>query len=347
LILLIQMSLKYNCPHCGFEIITKFLNPGDTLFCPECKVLFAVPSDAIDTDSESSIRKTIEKSNPNDTVNDILNPAPSTDESFPPEPTPWGVASILKFIGASLAAIFLFSCIVAFIIAFLGGDHWRASQVEIGPNLEMFSISQQRIMTFWGMIFSSVFPAWLIYYSVVRRHHHANFFEAMNLRRLTKAELWRFLKIGGGFAVVILGLALIISLTSLKKLIPDNMPLAEYLKSGPFEVIVFTINGLIAPFSEELIFRGYIFQGLRGKCSVLTSAIIVSVVFTLMHGTQLAFSPIPLIFIAILSVILIYTRIKTDSLTNCIVVHLIYNSILISVMWLTIIIWGFDAAMKM
>lgn len=340
------MSLKYNCPHCGSEIITKFLNPGDTLFCPECKVLFAVPSDAMDSDSEPSFRKTIQKSNTGDTVNEILASPVSIEESLPPEPTPWGVGSIFKFLGAYLLAILLLSCIVGFIVVLIGGSHSAGHKVEIGPNEGIFSVNQGRVVSVFEMVFSMLIPVLFIYYSVVKRHHQ-DFFKALHLRKLARSELWRYIKIGGGLAVTILGLLLFIGLTSLRKLIPENLPIDKYLKTGYFEAIIFTINGILAPFSEELMFRGYFFQGLHQKLSVLTSAIIVSVAFTLMHGFQLAFSPIPLLLIGAISALLIYTRIKTDSLTNCIVIHFIYNAILLILIWFGVITFGFETTMKM
>jgi hypothetical protein len=42
-------------------------------------------------------------------------------------------------------------------------------------------------------------------------------------------------------------------------------------------------------------------------------------------------------------VVLIYIRIKTDNLTNCIIVHLIYNFILVAIMWIVFLTVGFEA----
>jgi uncharacterized protein len=340
------MSLKYNCSNCGVEIITKFLHPGDTLFCPACKVLIEVPSDTVDSDSDSSIRKTIKQLNLDDGANDILSPATAPKEALPPQPTPWGVVSVLKFIVAYFGAILLLSCIIGFILGLFWGFVAAGHKVKIGPNDEMFGEGYTRALGILISIFSTVVPVFMVYYSVVKRHHN-NFCEALHIRKISRRELWRYIMIGGGFAAAILGATVIISLTPLKKLIPENLPITDYLKLGYPEAISFSFAALLAPFSEEMMFRGYFFQGLNSKFSVLTSAIVVSIAFTLMHGFQLSFSPIPLILIGALSVLLIYTRIKSDSLTNSILIHLIYNSVLTLLMWACILLFGFDSAMKM
>ena len=51
------MSLKYNCPLCGFEIISDFLVKGDLYRCPSCGNKIFVPDNAIETEETPNLPK--------------------------------------------------------------------------------------------------------------------------------------------------------------------------------------------------------------------------------------------------------------------------------------------------
>jgi membrane protease YdiL (CAAX protease family) len=136
---------------------------------------------------------------------------------------------------------------------------------------------------------------------------------------------------------------MIIFFTPLESYLPEHVPLEEYIGNTYGELIIFTFFALIAPFVEEIVFRGYIYKGLENCIGSIWAGIVVTIIFILTHGPQLAFSVILLSLISIVSVVLIYIRIKTDNLTNCIIVHLIYNFILVAIMWIVFLTVGFEA----
>ncbi len=55
------MALKFNCPECNFQLVVKFLKPGETAKCYSCGSYVTVPYDAEPTDSELSILKPVDK----------------------------------------------------------------------------------------------------------------------------------------------------------------------------------------------------------------------------------------------------------------------------------------------
>jgi membrane protease YdiL (CAAX protease family) len=337
------MILKYNCPSCGFEIITRYLMPGDNLNCPECNAEIMVPEDAIQTDQEPNIFS--RKEHPHawpppiletaeELIEDVI--APSEDEGSP-EPTPWNVYSVLKFVGALILSVAVVSFVLGIMAAFIMSPYYsrggRSREIFTTDFLTVFG----HIISFTGMLM----PLGLIYISVVRRHHH-NFFSGMHLNKLTRQELFRYLLLGAGCVAAVMGFVGLLILTGLDKNIPKDMPILDEFRFGYARMIVFTIAALMAPTFEELVFRGYIFQGLKNSFGVTVSAIVVTALFVLMHAPQVGYGLIPLLLLCVVSIALIWVRIKTDSLTQCIVIHQIYNTILMLITWSMVLLFGID-----
>lgn len=102
----------------------------------------------------------------------------------------------------------------------------------------------------------------------------------------------------------------------------------EQVKAGANGLIlVFISLVVIPPIVEELLFRGFLFGGLRSKLTFWWAAIITSFVFAVPH---LFASSKGLLWIAaidtfVLSLVLCYTREKTGALWACIGIHAVKN----------------------
>ncbi len=85
---------------------------------------------------------------------------------------------------------------------------------------------------------------------------------------------------------------------------------------------------LIAPVTEELLFRGVLFSGLARSWGIPASAVTVSVVFFLFHLAEtIAFWP-AMVSIAILTIATIGSRLLTNRLGPPVAMHTAYNTIL-------------------
>jgi membrane protease YdiL (CAAX protease family) len=82
----------------------------------------------------------------------------------------------------------------------------------------------------------------------------------------------------------------------------------------------------VAPFVEELFFRGFVYQSLRSRMGVIGAALSSGLIFGAIH-----FKPEFLVPLAVLGVVLALLMEKTGSLWPCILVHAFNNAIVFAV----------------
>ena len=127
------------------------------------------------------------------------------------------------------------------------------------------------------------------------------------------------------------GLALVSDLGDivLHRWIPDSLPITEYFKDRPSALLLGAFGVLVAPLMEELVFRGFLYPALARWIGTVASTLITAFAFTLLHGAQLGYSWAPLLLIFIVGLVLTITRVVTDSVATCVVVHMTYNFVLL------------------
>ncbi len=84
----------------------------------------------------------------------------------------------------------------------------------------------------------------------------------------------------------------------------------------------FAVVVLVAPFVEELVFRGFGVTALKGYAGPLAVSVAVGVAFGVWHGLVIAFPAL-----AILGAILAAIRLRTDSVFPAMATHALFNAI--------------------
>ncbi len=84
----------------------------------------------------------------------------------------------------------------------------------------------------------------------------------------------------------------------------------------------FAVVVLVAPFVEELVFRGFGVTALEGYAGPLAVSVAVGVAFGVWHGLVIAFPAL-----AILGAILAAIRLRTDSVFPAMATHALFNAI--------------------
>jgi hypothetical protein len=97
----------------------------------------------------------------------------------------------------------------------------------------------------------------------------------------------------------------------------------------PAKVLLFLLICVVAPVVEEMIFRGFIYAGLRRRMSVFGAVIASALLFALMHNNPEALLPIGLIGIVLAA---LYER--NRSIVPSIICHALNNTLVFFLMLL-------------
>jgi membrane protease YdiL (CAAX protease family) len=93
---------------------------------------------------------------------------------------------------------------------------------------------------------------------------------------------------------------------------------------------------LVAPFTEEGIFRGLMLNGFLKRYSPRKAVVLSAVLFSLIHV-----NPYQMLSAFFMGLMFAWLRIRTKSLWPCIYLHIVHNLIVFSVGSLPFIIQGF------
>lgn len=261
----------------------------------------------------------------------IDRPAPLL-ELVPPPPKPQklipNIGHVAVFVLLLIPAM-IGGYLVALFAIYATHPHARLAVLmqEIGHNV-MYAISMQAAIyvVLWGLA-SLVFSLW--WDLPFAKGIHWN---------LSTAGRWFLLLAGLG---VFTGLAITIAGNFLP--MPKAPPILEDLTksaAGAWTLMVFGVT--LAPLTEELAFRGFLFPSLvnifrwlerRGSITesnvrivgVPLAIVLTSIPFAWMHSAQVSNSWGPVLLIGCVSVLLCVIRLRTDSVAAGVVVHACYN----------------------
>lgn len=120
----------------------------------------------------------------------------------------------------------------------------------------------------------------------------------------------------------------------LQRWTPKNLPIEEYFKNAASGYALALFGVFVAPFVEELFFRGFLYPALERWIGVVGGVVLTSVAFSLLHGGQLGEAWAPMLVLFLVSAVLTAVRIRTRSVATCVLVHMGYNATLFSIMFI-------------
>lgn len=101
-------------------------------------------------------------------------------------------------------------------------------------------------------------------------------------------------------------------------------------RSGAVDIVlVFLVIVIIAPIVEELVFRGYLYGSLRPRLPWWLCAVIVSILFGIVHGQWNVG-----VDVFAMSMVACYLREKTDAIWSGVALHMMKNLVAFSVLFL-------------
>lgn len=237
-------------------------------------------------------------------------PAPYVRPSADPTEAPvWRFADILLIAGFAIASqvILLFFAIGA--VHSMKRFH-GVSVSELGTSAVVLIPAE-----FLGYLLLVAFMA-----QVVRGKYGEKFFKAIRWNMPALPAV--FIALGGGaafaFLVQILG-------ALLSRWIPKSLPVDEMFRDARSAWLVAAFGILVAPFVEELFFRGFLYPSLARNIGQKAAIVLTALPFALIHSPQLAHAWVPLLLLLLFSLVLTTVRARTKSVATTVLMHMGYN----------------------
>lgn len=244
----------------------------------------------------------------------------TSSDQFPaqPAPRPWALAPEPEPVFGMLVVV---SAFVAMLLAIV-----FCGAIAIAVSLHVTSLRHVPVVnlaTDPRVLLPAQVAAYLLVFGALWRlfahHFRIGFFRALSWRWPVR---WPIFLAGG----VLLALAVEFGARLLPT--PPELPIDKMLHTPLDAWLMSAFGVLIAPFVEELFFRGLLFPALARHTGAIVSLIMTSVLFGLVHGQQLAGAWIQITCIILVSMVLTAIRWRFRSLACSTLVHVGYNGAL-------------------
>jgi len=239
-------------------------------------------------------------------------------ETARPAPSPWSLLDLAYFIafGASWLLFSSFLTLISY-LALKSIVGWHTPLRALRTDAYFAVISQT---VFYGPLFG------YIYYLVAVRYG-LRFWAALNWGKLTPRRLLRFF-LGG----ILLALAA----ARAPALLPDkeSFPLRQFFTSPAAAYAVAAFAVLVAPFMEELIFRGLLFKIFERQAGVGFAVVATALLFASFHVPEYWGAWNHLLLVSIAGGVFSLTRGLTGSLATSVILHLAYNATLMAALFI-------------
>jgi hypothetical protein len=159
---------------------------------------------------------------------------------------------------------------------------------------------------------------------MIRRHHGSHFLQAVH---------WRFPAAWLKFLLGGMILAVLIQVLSVKLPIPRQMPIDQYFQSTSGAWMMAGFGTLVAPFCEELFFRGLLFPVVLRRIGMVGAVVVTGGLFAFIHAAQLAHAWAAVSMLFVVGVVLTLVRARAHSLAASVLVHTGYNLALFALLY--------------
>ncbi|HEY6969735.1 MAG TPA: CPBP family intramembrane glutamic endopeptidase [Candidatus Angelobacter sp.] len=136
----------------------------------------------------------------------------------------------------------------------------------------------------------------------------------------------------GSAAMVAVSLGIALAFSSmvftdlLSRWVPKSLPIDKFFRDTSSTYLLAIFGVVIAPFVEELFFRGLLYPALARYTGVGGSIALTAAAFAVVHQEQLAHAWVPLAWLFLFGIVQGVVRARTRSLVNCVLIHTVYNA---------------------
>ena len=124
------------------------------------------------------------------------------------------------------------------------------------------------------------------------------------------------------------GLALFVALSSTQIHTNNKVPMEDLFKTQESALLLMAMAVLVAPLVEETVFRGYLYPLVARSFGILPGILVTGILFGLMHGAQLGWTPGFVILLSFVGLVFTFARARTGTVLASYLLHLGYNSMI-------------------
>jgi membrane protease YdiL (CAAX protease family) len=159
----------------------------------------------------------------------------------------------------------------------------------------------------------------LFIYFTITLKYNAAFLQSMKWQPKGNIQARRYVPIG-----VVLALAVVAASAVLPS--PVEPPIEKLLKAPLTATLFATLGVVLAPFVEEIMFRGFIYPVVERWLGRAAAVLATALLFSGVHVSQLWGSWPAIVLITVVGFTLSLARARTDALLPSFIIHLSYNS---------------------
>jgi len=221
----------------------------------------------------------------------------------------WDLLAMLGFFPLSAFLILLLSQGIGYLLVFVFGKNYFLDQPSYHAVIQIL---------FTSLLNGSLL---LFIYFTITFKYKVPFWSSIKWGNLNKVQV-NFYVLTGMLLALVMGF--LSGFISEEK----NPPITELLKYPESAILLGIVAVLVAPFIEEVIFRGFIYPVLERRWGQYTAVFLTALMFVSLHVSQLWGSWLGISAIFFVGLLLSIVRAKTDSLFPSFLLHLSYNTTL-------------------
>jgi uncharacterized protein len=164
---------------------------------------------------------------------------------------------------------------------------------------------------------------------LVWQKYRTDFLAAVKWNMPSARFAWGAFGVGAALAVATQALSAV-----LQPWIPKSLPIDQVFHTATSAYALAAFGTLVAPFVEEMFFRGFLFPALARPLGILPAASLTAAGFALIHGAQLAYAWIPLLLLFMVGMVLTLARARMQSVAVSVLMHIGYNSTLFAALYI-------------
>jgi len=174
----------------------------------------------------------------------------------------------------------------------------------------------------------------LFIYFTITLKYNAAFFQSLKWRPRSEIRVSRYIPVGIVLALAVLG-------TSTLFPNPQESPIEKLLKVPLTAFLFATLGVLVAPFVEEVVFRGFLYPVVERRLGKTSALVVTALLFSGVHVSQLWGSWPAIVLITVVGFTLSSVRAYTDALLPSFIIHLSYNSTICLLFLVGVLVQGF------